>query len=296
MRFLRRWRVPWAACWCLLGTAISVRAATVSTVVPCLECTGNLIKGQSGTPGDRITVVEVKTGKEIGSDTVGADGTWQVYLPAGTGQVSATSEAGDPIMDVPPVIQPLLGSTSFDTHSLLPGSSATFGSDLFSLAGSFTIKDTDVIYDSTSPDFGKITGVVLASSFSILGSGPGGSLSLDLLSDAPWTINMAPAWAAIAAKNPTQTLPFTVPLSGMATLNGSSTPFSGNAIGTVTFSEPLSESIHLNFDFTTAAGSIAGTVNSFGIEDCPTPEPASIVLLAGGVLLFGGIRRYAMRR
>ncbi|UZO78104.1 MULTISPECIES: PEP-CTERM sorting domain-containing protein [Microcystis] len=272
-----------------IGLGVKPALATIDIVVDhCLQCTANDMKIIGLVSENSTITVKDKNGKVIWTGKGPIPPNKKIRIPPNTpGPVTVeSSEDSDPSVNLLPVIQPLMGTTSRTTHTISSGSQATFGAMEYSLTGSFSAFDTNVIYEETASNYGEVTGAIPASSFHVNGSNSNDFFSLRLTNDGEYKFNLASAWSTVEPGANT-IVPFSIPIVGEVSFNGSQDwiPFIGTAVGSVTFSDPLQESVALSFALETQAGSLTGTIFSNGVADCSVPEPTSTLsLLALGTL------------
>lgn len=274
-----------------VGLAIALASPASATLVIhpgwCFQCSANEIKVTGASDGATVTVVDAK-GKVIGTISATAGLAYTFTIPPGTaGPISVTSsDAADPIV----TLRPLSGSTARTDLTVSTGSIAHFGGDNYTLSGSFTTANNNAVYDPLSPNYGDVSGVVLASTFVLNGVGPSGTLELRFQDDAPYTINFASAWSTFV-QPPETIVPVMLPLTGLVSADGGTTwiPFTGTGSGQVTFSGTL-ESVALNFSLDTQYGAVTGEVDAAGRSDC-VPEPSTWAMMLIGFAGLGVVNR-----
>ena len=257
---------------CLLLPTRSMAQPT-ATLVTNWEGTVTGIRGVVENPDAPFKII-LPDGSTV-SPPPDRNGHYYYQFPPGTkGPVKVQSGDSTTSVNVSSLNPP--DTTTTTTASLVSTSTATLGSNTFALTGGFSALDTSVDYDPTSPTYGNVSGVVLASAFNITGNGPAGTLALSLSGDEAYTVNLASVWAEA-----TTAISIDTDISGIATLNGVSTPFSGSLTGTDTFSDDGTDDIVFNFTANTQFGQISGPIEAMGYETLNVPEPNSIALLIG---------------
>ena len=270
-----------------LSLPVGVRAQITVTPVANSEGTDAGFKG-TGPANGTITIM-VQNNPTVGGFTtymnipIAADGTWSFKIPKGDygslqnkGMVIISSPGQTNVTTTLAAIFMPGQNTTVTALAVLPGSTATTPAGTFALNGSFATEDTNVVYDSTSPEYGNLTGLLLASDFNLNGSGPPGTLSLALNSDQTYEVNLLPSWDS-PDFSPNMIAFSDIPISGTATANGLESPFSGTTSGTITFLDNNQEDTTFTFNLTSQFGSIGGTVNAEGTSTV-VPEPSSIAL------------------
>src|ERR1700733_12799805 len=172
-------------------------------------------------------------------------------------------------------------------YTILSGSTVQFGTESFTVSGTYTLVDTTVDYTVGSPTFGEESGFL--SAVNVVATGSAGAITFGLSGAPSYTANLAPIWA-------TPDLPATLPIpvdvafSGFLSLDGSTTPFSGTLSDTTTFNPDGSVSDLDVLDIMTDVGPITGSISAFATPTVVVPEPSTLTLLALGCGAIFGLR------
>lgn len=164
-------------------------------------------------------------------------------------------------------------------YTINPGSSVTLAGNTYQVAGGYTIIDTDVVYDPSSPNFGNESGFL--SSVNVTATGAAGTVDFTLDGTPIYTANLAAIWAQPSLPA-TVSIPTAVELAGTLMVDGMSTPFTGTLSDVTTFFPNGSQTDMDTLSFETDFGPLSGTISASATPEL-VPEPASLVLLGSAV-------------
>jgi hypothetical protein len=297
---------PWKTV--LVGSAfviLAVSAAEAGTIIGTSagESTFGGVKGMGWQPltGVRVTYAN----GESAVANVASDGEFFAKqpetVPNGSAFMVSGTEGNGKLETVNGVLAERFNppnNTVVTALTVLPGSTANVGSQTVALTGHVLTQDLAVDYNSASPTFGNLSGIVLASSFNVFGDLPLGIFSLQLNGDLPYTLNLIPVWNAAASSDFVgASAPISVAtVEGTALINGLSAAFTGTGSGTVQFFLDNQETTSFTFDLSSSVGPIHGTITAQGASLLtPVPEPATI-LLAGTTAAGLGLARWRQWR
>jgi hypothetical protein len=268
-----------------LGTDQALASPITATAKPCVNATGTCVTvagpgASAANEGISVTYIDATTGKPTTTAAPPLNG-------IGLTTVSITPKSGTPIIasdTTEKTVAPGLVADTFtpgtnqvvSAYAINSGSSINFQGNTYLLSGGYTLIDTDVVYDSTSPAFGTETGFLAAVNVSAVG--PMGDITFTLSSVPSYTANLASIWA-IHTLPATIPIPTSVALDGTLTLDGMSVPFTGTLSDLTTFNFDGSNTDLDSLNLSTSFGAITGTVSATTLPQLvPIPEPRTLSL------------------
>jgi hypothetical protein len=249
------------------------------------------LSGTSCDPGDMITAT-FSNGTVVKA-YANKSGNWFMPVPPGVptpatatvtcsnGGTSGTiTVASGPLLDPP-------NNHVVANHMVLGSESKlVLGGEIITLTGSFTQIANDVDYDSSSPEYGSLSGFLKASELDITGTSETlGEISIALLDDNPYTVDMLPLWIPQwvdgVGNVASDSIYLDFEISGVINLSSTSIPFTGDITGTSTYSSDGWETFNTRFSLDTDEyGAVTGTLLSSG-QAMIVPEPTSFIIWLG---------------
>jgi hypothetical protein len=291
----------------ILGLMISLTLIPEMYGAPCITATefeaAEWSSGGLEGSAPAGATVDITYSTSLGPKTVhtvaDSSGHYRQSLPAAVSKTTATLEsAGCPPGGTTTItlaserFQPPQ-NTVLTQGTFLPGSSIMLAGTTVDVVGMFSAKDLAVDYDPESPTYGDLTGILIGSQFLLTGDSGGTSFALNFDADQPYTINLLPVWNASDPNG--SSIPFSVPIAGMATVGLLTSPVVGTATGSVAFFTDNTEYLSLDLDLASAFGPIVGNIQSHNVETLmPIAEPNFLMLDCVALLVIAapGIKIY----
>ncbi len=274
----------------LIISTIPKRADATLTLVESVRGYNGSIKTWTGktTPGATVTITYTPIGggakKTVTSTPAANNGDYEIDQPADVARpqfISGVSTDGcrnGRRIALGNVINQGLVNTE---HTILAGSTANIGNDVFSLTGQFITRPSFYDDDINSPNYGNLEALINPNELLLVGTSSIGNISFLLDSPVNISLNLVPILPIALGGNGDSSL-IIDPINISGTIETdfvSNGIFSGDISG-ILFPDDLSSNMNLNLNLNSSFGIISGDIFTSGETNIEViPEPSHILAL-----------------